>query len=401
MNEEYDYRSRISRDSLNTETRQDLSENDIRRIVRDENYRKKTKFPWIRVLALMLIAALFGGAVTGVFMNRFQGGSGGQGSQQASQTIQIDEETNVENAVAKKTTPSVVGITTLALEENILFQQGESLTEGIGSGVIVSTDGYILTNSHVIRDGQANSIEVVFNDGEKAKAELLWNDTTLDLAGIKADRTGLTPVEIGDSEDVTVGDKAIAIGNPLGMDLQSTLTSGYISGLNRSITLANGMQMDGFIQTDAAINPGNSGGALLNAEGKLVGINTAKAGEGEGIGFAIPINLAMPIVDQIVQTGAYEPVLLGISGIDVGRYKMAVGQDLPVNEGVVIMEVQNNSPADAAGLQRGDIITAIDDYKTPNMNQLKKALITHKKGDEVVLKVYRGDNEETINLKFD
>lgn len=401
MNEEYDYRSRISRDSLNTETRQDLSENDIRRIVRDENYRKKTKFPWIRVLALMLIAALFGGAVTGVFMNRFQGGSGGQGSQQASQTIQIDEETNVENAVAKKTTPSVVGITTLALEENILFQQGESLTEGIGSGVIVSTDGYILTNSHVIRDGQANSIEVVFNDGEKAKAELLWNDTTLDLAVIKADRTGLTPVEIGDSEDVTVGDKAIAIGNPLGMDLQSTLTSGYISGLNRSITLANGMQMDGFIQTDAAINPGNSGGALLNAEGKLVGINTAKAGEGEGIGFAIPINLAMPIVDQIVQTGAYEPVLLGISGIDVGRYKMAVGQDLPVNEGVVIMEVQNNSPADAAGLQRGDIITAIDDYKTPNMNQLKKALITHKKGDEVVLKVYRGDNEETINLKFD
>lgn len=334
-------------------------------------------------------------------MNRFQGGSGGQGSQQASQTIQIDEETNVENAVAKKTTPSVVGITTLALEENILFQQGESLTEGIGSGVIVSTDGYILTNSHVIRDGQANSIEVVFNDGEKAKAELLWNDTTLDLAVIKADRTGLTPVEIGDSEDVTVGDKAIAIGNPLGMDLQSTLTSGYISGLNRSITLANGMQMDGFIQTDAAINPGNSGGALLNAEGKLVGINTAKAGEGEGIGFAIPINLAMPIVDQIVQTGAYEPVLLGISGIDVGRYKMAVGQDLPVNEGVVIMEVQNNSPADAAGLQRGDIITAIDDYKTPNMNQLKKALITHKKGDEVVLKVYRGDNEETINLKFD
>lgn len=401
MNEEYDFRNRISRDSLNTETRQELSENEIRRIIRDENYRKKTKFPWLRVLALMLIAALFGGGVTGLLMNRFQGGRGGSGSQQASQTIQIDAETNIENAVATKTTPSVVGITTLAMEENILFQQGESLTEGIGSGVIVSDDGYILTNSHVIRDGQANSIEVVFNDGEKAKAELLWNDTTLDLAVIKADRSGLTPVEIGDSEEVTVGDKAIAIGNPLGMDLQSTLTSGYISGLNRSITLANGMQMDGFIQTDAAINPGNSGGALLNAEGKLVGINTAKAGEGEGIGFAIPINLAMPIVDQIVQTGAYEPVLLGISGIDVGRYKMAVGQDLPVNEGVVIMEVQNNSPADAAGLQRGDIITAIDDYKTPNMNQLKKALITHKKGDEVVLKVYRGDNEETINLKFD
>lgn len=401
MNEEYDFRNRISRDSLNTETRQELSENEIRRIIRDENYRKKTKFPWLRVLALMLIAALFGGGVTGLLMNRFQGGRGGSGSQQASQTIQIDAETNIENAVATKTTPSVVGITTLAMEENILFQQGESLTEGIGSGVIVSDDGYILTNSHVIRDGQANSIEVVFNDGEKAKAELLWNDTTLDLAVIKADRSGLTPVEIGDSEEVTVGDKAIAIGNPLGMDLQSTLTSGYISGLNRSITLANGMQMDGFIQTDAAINPGNSGGALLNAEGKLVGINTAKAGEGEGIGFAIPINLAMPIVDQIIKTGAYEPVLLGISGIDVGRFKMAVGQDLPIDEGVVIMEVQSNSPADEAGLQRGDIITAIDDYKTPNMNQLKKALITHKKGDEVVLKVYRGDNEETINLNFD
>ena len=402
MNEEFDYRNRISRDSLEGEAgRNSLSENDIRRIVRDENYKKKSKFPWLRVIALMLVAALLGGGATAAFMNRGQRTGVLSGNSPAAQTIQVDGETNVENAVAQKTTPSVVGITTLAVEENILFQQGESVSEGIGSGVIVSEDGYILTNSHVVRDGKADSIEVVFNDGEKAKAELLWNDATLDLAVIKADKKGLTPVEIGDSEKVNVGDKAIAIGNPLGMDLQSTLTSGYISGLNRSITLQNGLQMDGFIQTDAAINQGNSGGALLNAEGKLIGINTAKAGGGEGIGFAIPINLAMPIVEQIVQTGAYEPVHLGISGIDARRYKMAVGQELPVDEGVVVMEVEAQAAADKAGIQRGDIIISIDDYKTPNMNQLKKALITHKKGDEVKVKVFRGDKEETVDLKFE
>ncbi len=402
MNEEFDYRKRISKDSLEGETYRDsLSENDIRRIIRDENYKKKTRFPWLRVLVLMLMASLLGGGLTAAFLNRGGKITSNSGNAPAAQTIQIDGERNVESAVAQKTTPSVVGITTLAMEENILFQQGESLQEGIGSGVIVSEDGYILTNSHVIRDGKADSIEVVFNDGGKAKAKLLWNDATLDLAVIKAEKSGLTPVDIGDSEKVTVGDKAIAIGNPLGMDLQSTLTSGYISGLNRSITLQNGMQMDGFIQTDAAINPGNSGGALLNAEGKLIGINTAKAGEGEGIGFAIPINLAMPIVEQITQTGAYEPVLLGISGIDIGRYKMAVGQELPVDEGVVVMEVHRDSPSEKAGFQQGDIITAIDDYKTPNMNQLKKALITHKKGDTVNVRIMRGEKEETVDLKFE
>lgn len=403
MNGEYDYRKYISKDSLGYSERKEelLKEEDIRRIAREENSKKKTRFPWFRVIALMLLSAIIGSGITGVLLNRKQGNVIQGNNPNSHQTINISEESNVENAVAQKTTPSVVGITTLAPQENMLFQQGGALTEGIGSGVIVSGDGYILTNSHVVRDGKAESIEVILSDSEKIPAKLLWNDATLDLAVIKADKGGLTPVELGDSDKVHVGDKAIAIGNPLGMDLQSTLTSGYISGLNRSISLQAGMQMDGLIQTDAAINPGNSGGALLNAKGELIGVNTAKAGEGEGIGFAIPINLAIPIVNQIIETGAYDPVLLGISGIDVGRYNMAVGQELPVNEGVIIMEVQGGSAAERSGLQRGDIILSIDENKTGNMNQLKKALITHKAGDEVQIKILRGEKEESISLKFE
>ena len=400
MNEDSNYRRHIRSDSLeDTEKRgAGLSELEVRRMIQEENKKNKKKFPWLRVLALMLIAALVGSGATALFLSRDRETLVQEGPQ-GRQVIEINEETNVENAVAQKTTPSVVGITTLAMEENILFQQGQ-LTEGVGSGVIVSEDGYILTNSHVVRDGTANSIEVIFADGEKASAELLWNDPTLDLAVIKTDFTGLTPVEVADSDEVHVGDKSIAIGNPLGMDLQSTLTSGYISGLNRSITLQTGMQIDGLIQTDAAINPGNSGGALLNSKGELIGINTAKAGSGEGIGFAIPINIAMPIIDQIISEGSYEPVLLGISGLDVARYTLAVGQELPVEEGVVVMEVQDGSPAAEAGINRGDVILGIDDYDTPNMHQLKIALITHKPGDEVEVRLQKGNAEETVNLRF-
>src|SRR5690606_26558186 len=149
-----------------------------------------------------------------------------------------------------------------------------------GSGVILSSDGYIVTNSHVVDNGEAGNITVVFDDQTTAPAEVLWSDAALDVAIVKVSKAGLSPVTIGSSEAVKVGDKAIAIGNPLGLDLQSTLTSGYISGLDRSITIQSGGTMSGLIQTDAAINEGNSGGALLNAAGQLIGINTAKAGGG-------------------------------------------------------------------------------------------------------------------------
>lgn len=188
----------------------------------------------------------------------------------------------------------------------------------------------------------------------------------------KSWKTGLPVVDFGDSDKVSVGDKAIAIGNPLGLDLQSTLTSGYISGLNRMITLESGSSMDGLIQTDAAINGGNSGGALLNSKGELIGINTAKASTGEGIGFAIPINTAKSIVDEIIETGNYEEVLIGISGVELETYKKYFQMETAVENGIAVMQVQENSPAAKAGIQVNDIITQIGDTEINNMNDIKK-----------------------------
>lgn len=208
----------------------------------------------------------------------------------------------------------------------------------------MSEDGYILTNSHVISDGMAQDVKVVFKDKNKEPmpAKVLWFDKDMDLAVLKIDAHGLTPISLGDSSKITVGDKAIAIGNPLGLDLQSTLTSGYISGLDRTIKVQNG-QMDGLIQTDAAINSGNSGGALLNNRGELIGINTAKAGGAEGLGFAIPINEANAIVKKIQSGSNFEPVVMGIKSVTTDYYKGVTGRDPGVDKGIIVVEVVKNS----------------------------------------------------------
>jgi len=315
-----------------------------------------------------------------------------------SSTISIkNNSVSTENAVAKKSLDSVVGITTVGVQENMFFQG--RVVEGVGSGVVVSKDGYILTNAHVVQDGKAEKIEVLLTNGKKSSAKLLWYDTTLDLAVIKTDMTGLKPVEMGDSDKVQIGDKAIAIGNPLGLDLQSTLTSGYISGKDRTITLQNGLQMDGLMQTDAAINSGNSGGGLFDQEGKLIGINTAKA-SAEGIGFTIPINVAKTIVDNIVSGGSFEGVKLGISGVDVKTFQQATGQKLSIDKGIYVVEVVRESSAQKAGVTRGDIITKVNGKEINTMSSLKKALLEVRPQQKGKITVYRDGNTKDLDIEF-
>ena len=214
-------------------------------------------------------------------------------------TITIENSTtdNVYKAVAAKATPSVVGITTLTVNTNNWFNIPLE-SEGVGSGVIVDSRGYILTNSHVVNDGQANKVSVIFADSSSVDGEVVWNDAKLDVAIVKVQKDNLDVAELGDSDNVEVGDIAVAIGNPLGIEFSKTVTQGIISGLDRVITTENG-EMDDLIQTDASINPGNSGGPLLNAKGQVIGINTAKASDAEGLGFAIPINTIKPIIEQL------------------------------------------------------------------------------------------------------
>ena len=375
-----------------------LSERKVENMIKEEIAKNKPKIGWLKALTIFL---LIYSLVMSYFVAKNMTGiteTINKNGQVESSTISIkNNSVSTENAVAKKSLDSVVGITTVGVQENMFFQG--RVVEGVGSGVVVSKDGYILTNAHVVQDGKAEKIEVLLTNGKKSSAKLLWYDTTLDLAVIKTDMTGLKPVEMGDSDKVQIGDKAIAIGNPLGLDLQSTLTSGYISGKDRTITLQNGLQMDGLMQTDAAINSGNSGGGLFDQEGKLIGINTAKA-SAEGIGFTIPINVAKTIVDNIVSGGSFEGVKLGISGVDVKTFQQATGQRLSIDKGIYVVEVVRGSSAQKAGVTRGDIITKVNGKEINTMSSLKKALLEVRPQQKGKITVYRDGNTKDLDIEF-
>ena len=378
--------------------RDGLSERKVENMIKEEIAKNKPKIGWLKALTIFL---LIYSLVMSDFVAKNMTGiteTINKNGQVESSTISIkNNSVSTENAVAKKSLDSVVGITTVGVQENMFFQG--RVVEGVGSGVVVSKDGYILTNAHVVQDGKAEKIEVLLTNGKKSSAKLLWYDTTLDLAVIKTDLTGLKPVEMGDSDKVQIGDKAIAIGNPLGLDLQSTLTSGYISGKDRTITLQNGLQMDGLMQTDAAINSGNSGGGLFDQEGKLIGINTAKA-SAEGIGFTIPINVAKTIVDNIVSGGSFEGVKLGISGVDVKTFQQATGQKLSIDKGIYVVEVVRESSAQKAGVTRGDIITKVNGKEINTMSSLKKALLEVRPQQKGKITVYRDGNTKDLDIEF-
>lgn len=375
-----------------------MSERKVENMIKEEIAKNKPKIGWLKALTIFL---LIYSLVMSYFVAKNMTGiteTINKNGQVESSTISIkNNSVSTENAVAKKSLDSVVGITTVGVQENMFFQG--RVVEGVGSGVVVSKDGYILTNAHVVQDGKAEKIEVLLTNGKKSSAKLLWYDTTLDLAVIKTDMTGLKPVEMGDSDKVQIGDKAIAIGNPLGLDLQSTLTSGYISGKDRTITLQNGLQMDGLMQTDAAINSGNSGGGLFDQEGKLIGINTAKA-SAEGIGFTIPINVAKTIVDNIVSGGSFEGVKLGISGVDVKTFQQATGQKLSIDKGIYVVEVVRGSSAQKAGVTRGDIITKVNGKEINTMSFLKKALLEVRPQQKGKITVYRDGNTKDLDIEF-
>ena len=305
-------------------------------------------------------------------------------------------------AVAEKCSKSVVGITVVETVNDMFW--GQQQMQSMGSGVIVDSNGYILTNSHVIGDGNGNNITVLLSDETKEKGEVLWYDTTLDLAVVKIDRTGLPAAELGDSDELMIGEPVVAIGNPLSLELQRTVTNGIISGLDRSLTVSHSGQyaeIESLIQTNASINEGNSGGPLLNAEGKIIGINTAKLKSGEGLGFSIPINTAIPVLEQLIGGGKVSSVYVGIQGIDVQGYEERLSLDLSAEYGVVIIEVIKDSPCSKIDIKAGDVIQKIDDKKIENMNSLKRKLYEYKAGDKAQITIYRNGETMTKEITFE
>ena len=255
-----------------------------------------------------------------------------------------------------------------------------------GSGIILSADGYIVTNAHVVSG--ATSIKVVLNDNSEYNATVVGSDEKTDLAVLKIDATGLTPAEFGNSDQMQIGEQVIAIGNPGGLELAGTLTVGYVSAVNRPITTTGGSTID-CIQTDAAINPGNSGGALVNSYGQVIGINSQKiaATEYEGIGFAISINEAQPIINDLIEYGYVRGrVVMGITMQIIDPTFAAIYGYQP---GIGVVSVEQNSPAAKAGLVAGDIITAIDGESITSQETLTSILEGHKPGDVIELTVYR------------
>jgi len=305
--------------------------------------------------------------------------------------INVDESAqSVVEAVAKKVTPSVVGIRTTT--SVLSFFGGTQEATGDGSGVIYSSDGYIITNYHVIGDAISYSskskIEVFLDNlnSDSYSAEVVGYNISADLAVLKINAKGLTPIEMSDSSNLKVGQYVITIGNPGGLEFMDSVTYGVISGLNREVSANSGVPL---IQTDAAINPGNSGGALVNVKGQLVGINSAKivSEEFEGMGFAIPSNTVKEICDNIISNENAPEPYVGISISE--KYTSEVLSFYGFPSGAVILSVAEKSPAENAGLQKGDIITEFNDTVIKEYTMFEDALKQCKPGEQVNIKIYR------------
>lgn len=316
----------------------------------------------------------------------------------------IDEEPVV--SVYEQVSPAVVNVTSIAQTYGRFPYGGE----GAGSGFIIDDQGHILTNDHVVKD--ADRLEVTFADGTKVPAKLVGRDPGNDLAVLKIDvpQEKLHVVIMGDSDELKVGQLAIAIGNPFG--LAGTVTTGVISSLGRSLPASTGRPIRDMIQTDAAINPGNSGGPLLNSRGQVIGINTAIESGSVGIGFAVPINTAQKFLPQMLAGGTVSHPWLGIAGVEITP-QLVEELDLPVTDGVLVVQVVSGGPAAKAGLQAGDkqirignrtvlaggdIVTAVDGQKVKSVEEIADYLDTKKVSDVVSLSIKRGDEKLTIEV---
>lgn len=376
-----------------------------------EQPKKKRSGFWKKAVAAALAIVLLGGAAGmggAALMNHLQKNGSPDASDGSSTSVQVavPRETKDLNVVAvdsgklmtasqvyKANVNSTVGITTEITTNYWGFQ---STAAAAGSGFILTEDGYILTNEHVIED--SNSITVAMYDGTTYPATLVGYDASNDIAVLKIDATGLIPVTLGNSDALEVGDEVVAIGNPLG-ELTFSLTKGNVSALNRAVTLSSNVTMN-LIQTDAAINSGNSGGALFNMYGEVIGITNAKYSSSgfsssasiDNIGFAIPINSVRNIVTSIIEKGYVSTPYIGVTVGNVSEESQAYGMP----KGAAIRSVEKDSPAEKAGLQSNDIVTAVNGETISSYEELGKCISESQVGDELTLTVYR--RGETVTL---
>lgn len=305
----------------------------------------------------------------------------------------MDEDQRI--AAIEKITPSVINIGTIRMLRRSLLEVVP--LKGVGSGFVIDSGGLILTNAHVIE--QTQEIEVALPSGEKLRGTVRGKDSSSDIAVISVDESGLPAVELGDSDKLRVGQEVVAIGNPLGLTGGPTVTAGVISSLNRNIESEEAV-LQHLIQTDASINPGNSGGPLINSEGKVIGINTAIIPYAQGIGFAIPINRAKTIADDLIQYEEYRKPSLGIVGVSVDE-TLARRYDLPLSHGVLVAKIIRGSTAHRSGIQPGDIIVGVEGSTLSNLEELQSKLSERRPGDELKITTVSRGREEQVKLTLD
>lgn len=376
--------------------------------------KKKKMKPWVVALVTALITSLFCTGVLGafVFVPALSSLSGSAVIYRDGEDMRnkVDLSTALglqgESAsgqepmsivdIARQVGPAVVGITATGESSSGMFLIPQQ-TQSSGSGIIISSDGYIVTNNHVVEG--ASSLKVTLNTMEEYDAKLVGTDPQTDLAVIKIEATGLTAAVLGNSSDVEVGELAIAIGNPLGQELAGTVTTGIISATNRQVTVDDVEYT--LLQTDAAINEGNSGGALVNAYGEVIGINSVKmASTGvEGLGFAIPSDIAKPVISDLIEYGYVtgRPVI-GITGRNITE-EMSQYYDLPV--GVYIQAITEFSAAEKAGLRPGDVIIQCDGQTVETVDELNEIRDQHQVGDTLTLTIVRNGERMEVSVTLE
>lgn len=316
------------------------------------------------------------------------------------QTVESKEEKSKNVAdVLENIMQSVVGISKLKDNGNSIFSNSSETSLGLGTGIIVSENGYILSNEHVT-GGKYSTCYVTLENSKRYSGTVVWSDSDLDLSITKIETNGLKYVSLGDSSKIRVGESVYAIGNPIGFEFRRTVTSGIISSKNRTIKLEeenNLSYMSDLIQTDATINPGNSGGPLIYSNGEVIGINTVKITSAEGIGFAVPINVVKPIINSFINSNSFEQTTIGIYAYDKDVIPY-LNSSISFSRGIYVSQIIKNSPASKTDLKEGDIIISIDGQEISTMNDLREYIYYKKPNDIVKLQISRGRINKNIEI---
>lgn len=339
-----------------------------------------------KLLSLILVNIFFLSSLSGCKLSNSKTGI------RSNKAIAQNTTTSTESPItiaARKVLPSVVGITATFVENN-------ETKQGIGSGMIIDNSGYILTNNHVANKN-SKSIKISLYNGSDVDAKPMWANDSLDLSILKINSKNLTPVVLGDSSKVQIGQTAIAIGNPLGLNFQRTVTSGIVSAVNRTVEAGEGVFMEDLIQTDASINPGNSGGPLIDTTGDVIGVNSAKITSAEGIGFAVPVNIIKPVLKSLKSTGSFVTPVIGIIGLDKS---MSGYLNINFKKGIYVYNVAKNSGASEAGIKKGDIILSVNGNDINTMNELREAIYNAGVNKAINLKLQTSSGETNVKVNI-